>query len=789
MLSLGGVEIVGDELAGDAGVVAGPPGSLHSGARMAGYQVERPLGRGGMAEVYLARDERLDRLVALKVLAPTLAADEGFRARFIRESRAAAAVDHPHIIPVFEAGEADGVLFIAMRYVPGGDVGSIVRREGPLNPGRAAAVIGQVGSALDAAHAAGLVHRDVKPANMLVDAGPGRSDHVYLSDFGLSKKTLAASVGLTGIGQFLGTLDYVAPEQIQGRPADGRTDQYGLACAAFELLTGVPPFPREEATAVMYAQLADSPPPVGSRRADLPPSLDQVLARALAKAPTDRYSSCQEFANALLQALGTALPRSGMPAPDHPPTQVAPFSDWRAPAAGPSAGTAGLAYAEAGLATQDVGIPAPPSGTDAYPATTAFAGPSARGDDQRAVAPGPAPWQVTPQPLATPPAGGRPSPGPSAARAPRRRTRLWLLAAAAIVAAGGTVTAVSLSGGRGGQPTAAATQSHVSQRASAGHRASSPPVSGPVTGTLTTTLKNPEYLPWAVAFGPGTRTLAVGSQNAGLTAGATYLWDTAARSITATLTDPGSQGVISVAFTPDGTTLATGDRNGRVYLWDTATGKLKATLTDPGGQRVESVAFGPGGATLAAADYNDRISLWDTATGKLTATLTDPGGQRAEAVAFGPGGTTLAVGDYNGSTYLWNVATGKLAATLTDPGGKGVLGVAFGPGGTTLAAADSNGSTYMWGTATGKLTATLTDPGSKGLWSVAFRPGGTTLAAADLNGSTYLWDTATGKLTATLTDPGGRAVLAVAFGPAGTTLAAADYNGSTYMWNIASRTP
>jgi len=759
---------VGDELTGDAGVVAGPPGSLQSGARMAGYQVERPLGRGGMAEVYLARDERLDRLVALKVLAPTLAADEGFRARFIRESRAAAAVDHPHIIPVFEAGEADGVLFIAMRYVPGGDVGSIVRREGPLNPGRAAAVIGQVGSALDAAHAAGLVHRDVKPANMLVDAGPGRSDHVYLSDFGLSKKTLAASVGLTGIGQFLGTLDYVAPEQIQGRPADGRTDQYGLACAAFELLTGVPPFPREEATAVMYAQLADSPPPVGSRRADLPPSLDQVLARALAKAPTDRYSSCQEFADALLQALGTALPRSGMPAPDHPPTQVAPFSDWRAPAAGPSAGTAGLAYAEAGLATQDIGIPAPPSGPDAYPATTAFAGPSARGDDQRPVAPGPAPRQ---------------------ARAPRRRTRLWLLAAAAIVAAGGTVMAVSLSGGRGGQPTAAATQSHLSQRASAGHRASSPPVSGPVTGTLATTLKNPEYLPWAVAFAPDTRTLAVGGQNAGLTAGATYLWDTAARSITATLTDPGSRGVISVAFTPDGMTLATGDRNGRVYLWDTATGKLTATLTDPGGQRVESVAFGPGGATLAAADYNDRVYLWDTATGKLTATLTDPGGQRAEAVAFGPAGTTLAVGDYNGSTYLWNIATGKLTATLTDPGGKGVLGVAFGPAGTILAAADYNGSTYLWDTATGKLTARLTNPGSKGLWSVAFRPGGTTLAAADLNGSTYLWDTATGKLTATLTDPGGRAVLAVAFGPGGTTLAAADYNGSTYLWNIASRTP
>src|SRR5579864_4188238 len=256
MLSPGGVEIVGDELAGDAGVVAGPPGSLHSGARMAGYQVERPLGRGGMAEVYLARDERLDRLVALKVLAPTLAADEGFRARFIRESRAAAAVDHPHIIPVFEAGEADGVLFIAMRYVPGGDVGSIVRREGPLNPGRAAAVIGQVGSALDAAHAAGLVHRDVKPANMLVDAGPGRPYHVYLSDFGLSKGVMT-SLAPTISGQFLGTPGYSAPEQMEGKPVDGRADQYSLACAAFEILSGQMPFPRDQVTAVIWAHMSE----------------------------------------------------------------------------------------------------------------------------------------------------------------------------------------------------------------------------------------------------------------------------------------------------------------------------------------------------------------------------------------------------------------------------------------------------------------------------------------------------------------------------------------------------
>jgi serine/threonine protein kinase len=299
---------VGDEPAADAGFPAGNEASAAIGVRLGQYRLERRLGGGGMAVVYLARDERLDRPVALKVLAPVLAEDEAFRKRFIRESRAAAAVEDPHIIPVFEAGEADGMLYIAMRYVPGGDVRTMVRRDGPLPPGRAAAVIAQMASALDAAHAAGLVHRDVKPANMLVDRRSSRSDHVYLADFGLSQKRLAASAGLTGTGQFVGTLDYSAPEQIRGRPADGRTDQYALACAAFELMTGAPPFHHEEATAVMYAHLSEPPPPVTSRRPGLPPAVDQVVARALAKVPADRYASCQEFADALLQALGTVPP-------------------------------------------------------------------------------------------------------------------------------------------------------------------------------------------------------------------------------------------------------------------------------------------------------------------------------------------------------------------------------------------------------------------------------------------------------------------------------------------------
>ena len=349
--------MVSDEEPGDTGGLAEVVFGFGAGSRIAGYRLEEQVGRGGMAVVFRAQDERLGRLVALKILAPALAADEAFRQRFIRESRAAAAVDDPHIVPVFDAGEAaeaSGLLFIAMRYVPGGDVRNVMRHEGPLAPARAASIISQVASALDAAHRAGLVHRDVKPGNMLVDSQPGRPDHVYLADFGLSKGTLSTSVGLTGAGQFLGTVDYISPEQIEGKPVDGRADEYALACAAFEMLTGAPPFRREEAMAVMYAQLSEPPPLVTSFRPDLPPEANQVLARAMAKAPADRYASCREFADALRMAFGLVAYDSGsgaIPAVAHSPTQIS----------GPLAGAAIAAAAAApggGTPTPAVDFPA-----------------------------------------------------------------------------------------------------------------------------------------------------------------------------------------------------------------------------------------------------------------------------------------------------------------------------------------------------------------------------------------------------------------------------------------------
>lgn len=276
---------------------------ISAGTRIAGYRLEEQIGAGGMAVVFRATDERLGRLVALKLLAPALAADKSFRQRFIQESQAAAAVNDPHIIPVYEAGQAAGLLFIAMRYVSGRDVRDLLTDHGPLPSDRATAIISPVASALDAAHAAGLVHRDVKPANMLLDVGSGRPSHVYLSDFGLSKAALS-STGLTKTGHLLGTPNYMAPEQIDGKPVDGRADQYALACSAFEMLAGQPPFQRDDAAAVIWAHLSAPPPRLTSRRGDLPEGVDEVFTRALAKSSADRYPRCADFAEALRAALG-----------------------------------------------------------------------------------------------------------------------------------------------------------------------------------------------------------------------------------------------------------------------------------------------------------------------------------------------------------------------------------------------------------------------------------------------------------------------------------------------------
>ena len=266
------------------------------GVELGGYRIESVIARGGMGVVYLAEHRRLERQVALKVLAPELARDSAFRERFLQESRLAAGLNHPNVIPIHDADEADGVLFIAMRFVEGPDLGELIAMEGPMPTARALALVSQVAGALDAAHARGLVHRDVKPGNVLVAEG----EHAYLTDFGLTRLVVDPAAAFTAPGQFLGTVAYVAPELIEGSAVDHRADVYSLGCVLYECLAGEPPFAQDSELAVMWAHVQQDPPLASASRPELPTALDGVIARALAKDPDQRYQSCRELAQAAL---------------------------------------------------------------------------------------------------------------------------------------------------------------------------------------------------------------------------------------------------------------------------------------------------------------------------------------------------------------------------------------------------------------------------------------------------------------------------------------------------------
>ena len=352
--------------------------SLKKGATFAGYQVESKLGEGGMAVVYLAWDPRLERHVALKIMSKTLAADTRFQQRFIRESKLAAALWHPNIVPVFAAGEAKGVLYLAMQYVQGTDLKELLRTEGRQDIERSLSIVGQVGSALDAAHDNGLIHRDVKPANILIvpRSDPQQLDQVFLSDFGLTKRR-SSETGLTVTGQFMGTLDYVSPEQIQGGDIDGRADEYSLGCLLYECLIGAAPFQKESEAALIYAHLQDPPPLVSQARPDLPSGIDAVVAKAMAKDRDERYPTAGalvEAARACLAPVGFDATRVVAGAGLAPSLAGPPPGPRAGPPAGPPPGpTSG---ASPGPPPGAAGPPpGPPSGPPAGPRRRATAAP------------------------------------------------------------------------------------------------------------------------------------------------------------------------------------------------------------------------------------------------------------------------------------------------------------------------------------------------------------------------------------------------------------------------------
>jgi hypothetical protein len=274
------------------------------GTDFLGYRIEELIGRGGMGIVYRAYDLRLKRPVALKLVAPPLARDERFRERFARESELVMSLEHPNVVPIYDAGDVDGRVYLAMRLVDGIDLRSLLRSEGALEPARAIAICAQIAVALDAAHARGLVHRDVKPSNVLLDG----SEHVYLADFGLTRRLDDES--MVGEGSSIGTPAYLAPEQLDGAPIDGSADVYSLGCVLYECLTGEPVFPRSSRLAVAWAHLEEEAPKPSSTRPELPEAIDAVVGRALAKEPDRRYPSCGALVAAAGQALGLGTPRA-----------------------------------------------------------------------------------------------------------------------------------------------------------------------------------------------------------------------------------------------------------------------------------------------------------------------------------------------------------------------------------------------------------------------------------------------------------------------------------------------
>ena len=417
------------------------------GEDFAGYGLRAVLGRGGMSVVFEAENRRLGSKLALKVLAPELASDDVFRTRFLKESRMAASLNHPHVLPIYDVGPFDELLYIAMRYVAGADLRTVLKTYGRISPAQALLLIGQAGRALDAAHREGLIHRDVKPGNLLIErGGDGEPDHLYLADFGITKHTLSRS-GLTTTGEFVGTIDYIAPEQIQDKEIDGRADLYSLGCVLYECLTGQVPFEKNVDAAVIWAHVEESPPPPTSLSPELPSAIDGVMARALAKDPDDRFDTCREFVAAVRDALATSAQDAAIaPAADvtaDPPTLLS-REVMQGPSAAPPAAAPPLRASNSSAA-------ASAAGAGSEKGDTVIASPANRGGGGAPPGAPPAPRGA---PIAEPPARDGGELESRDGLLGRHRIAAALLAVGVLAVAGGILALVLSSGGSSGKPHA-----------------------------------------------------------------------------------------------------------------------------------------------------------------------------------------------------------------------------------------------------------------------------------------------------------------------------------------------
>jgi hypothetical protein len=801
----------------------GGPAGIGPGSRLAGYLIEEQVGAGGMAVVYRGRDEVLGRLVAVKVLSAKLAADQDFRARFLRESRAIAAVDEPHVLPVYAAGDVGGVLYIATRFVAGGDLATVLRDSGgPLAPPRVASLVEQVAAALDAAHAIGLVHRDVKPANVLIETIQGRSEYAYLSDFGLTKASSDAT-GLTATGMFMGTPDYCAPEQILGNHVDGRADQYALACVAFNLLTGSIPYQRGDTLATLFAHVKDPVPAATAIRADLPYSIDAVLAKAMGKEPAGRYGSCGEFAAALRGAL---VPSAQPPA--YTPTQVAP------PPISPAVGTPAPAWAAAGRPQVPAGPPAsaggpaptewaaPPAAAATAPSSVPPAASPAWGQpvppQQGSVPPGASPgaspaaspaWgqPVPPQQGSVPPAasgyppagysapgyppGGTPPgnfmppgtlpgaqapygypgyqpgyPGPSgpggvAGGNRRRKTPIIAgLAGAAVLVIGGITAAAVLSGGGKHNPPPSPPKPPVVLSGATKVATFAPPVGGTMA--------------YAIFSPDGSLVAAPGGTDHKSNI---YVFNAKTGKYMITIAMPKGGQAYPLGFTPsekwliavDGATDGKGNRT--LYEFDVRTGKVVGSAPEPGA----TYAVNDDGSVEANETRNAKfIDVYDLTSGSNHPIHHYPNPTKASTVAYSlyvsSDGRRMLISDVTGKTYVMDVATGQTLATFSyhyDPNARQLPSLSP-DGKTVFAPAAANAPSQIWSVD----SRTNVTPQNK-LWPqkngwVIFSTDGQVVAtSAAGEPSTDLWNVSLGSHITKVTIPGSGNWLVAAIGPSG----------------------
>ena len=693
------------------------------------YEIEALLGRGGMGDVHRARDTRRERLVALKLLPEALSHDTEYLSRFRREQHVAARLREPHVIPIHDFGEIDGRLYIDMRLVDGKNVSDLLQENGPFPPAAAVHIIGQVAEALAAAHAEGLVHRDVKPSNVLVTA----RDFVYVVDFGIARSIGTTRTSLTMTGATVGTLDYMAPERFTSLPIDGRADVYSLACLLHECVTGARPFRGEDLASLMHAHLYSEPPRASQIVAGVPAALDWVVSQGMAKRPENRFASALDLAAAARDALAATEPayRGGAPTL-RSPTRLVPEQADPPPqehAARPITAALPMPVSDWGIGSADgthrsvdrLPPPAPPP-----PAGARRSGPPA----------GPPPATADP-----PPPSGPPAPYPGIRRPPRRRLFALLAAALALVLGAGLVYTFLLRDGGdpgdGGAAGAASGQAS-STPSSPVDIAASVPI--PVAGGLIDVGTTPGYIQVA----PNGRYAYIANRDTGVVT----VLDTTLDKVTATIpieTAPPR----FITFSPDGkrayVTVYNEERtiNAVVFL-DTATNDVLRTV--PMGRRPFAPATTPDGKLLYVPMHDEgRLDVVDTTSGEIVTSVPTP--PNPHWVVFSADGRLFYTADHeSGVVTAFDVATNALVATI--PVGRAPHSLAVSPDGARLSVVNYDSNTLsVIDTATHTVVQTV-DVGLRPQ-DVTYAPDGAHLYTANVDdGTVDVVDTATGAVTA-----------------------------------------